>query len=56
MFAIFKFHDVEHERWHIETAHHLRVFADQIETNGLDLPFGRIINDAQEEGRGRRSI
>jgi len=53
MFAIFNLHDVAREQWHIETARHLRFFADQIETNGLDLPVGKIVNDTQGQGHGR---
>jgi hypothetical protein len=53
MFAIFNLHDVDREQWHMEVAHHLRFFADQIETNGLDLPVGKIVNDTREQGRGR---
>ena len=40
--AIIHLYDVDRQRWHIEAARHLRFFADQIETNGLDLPYGII--------------
>jgi hypothetical protein len=37
MIALCNLHRVPHERWHIETAWHLRSFAEQIETHGLQF-------------------
>ena len=36
-------HDLDREQWQIETARCLRLFASQIESKGLHLPF-EIIN------------
>jgi hypothetical protein len=40
--AIIHLDDVDRQRWHIEAARQLRFVADQIEANGLDLPYGSI--------------
>ena len=53
MFAIFNFHNVEPEQWNTEAARHLRIFADYIETNGLNLPSGRFENGTLYERHGR---
>jgi hypothetical protein len=37
--ALIHLDGVDRGRWHIEAARHLRFFADQIETNGLDSPY-----------------
>jgi hypothetical protein len=47
--AIIHLDNVDRGRWHIEAARHLRFFADQIETNGLDSPYEVI---RSKDGRG----
>lgn len=55
--AIFYLDDVDRGKWHIETARHLRFFADQIETNGLNRStgniFGSVTSETSEPGHGR---
>jgi hypothetical protein len=43
---LFNLHDVREEERHFETARLLRLFADQIETNGLKFPIGEIHHES----------
>jgi hypothetical protein len=63
MQALFNLSDIDRKQWHIATAHHLRFFADQIETKGFEffhgtgpVVSGRIVNDPRFEGEFGRGI
>jgi hypothetical protein len=53
LYGLIHLHKFDREQWPIETARHLRRFADLIETKGLHCP-GRIVDEeiVNEHGRG----